>query len=239
MKTRIGKLFLILACAMTVGACTDDDEETIVTATATGTMTDLEGNTYQWVRIGEQDWMAENLRCGTPFYDMKGMTTSGEENIVIISDRAEAQKWLKDFGNYYSYQQAQANCPDGWRLPTDEDWKQLERTLGMSVDAIDSEGWRNGAASLMQQTAGQGTGLGLRLGGELCKWGYISLTDSSVKPYRQYEAGMYWTATKDTRKDNECAYYRKIMSGRNQVERRSTTINTRYLSVRYIRESQK
>ena len=26
--------------------------------------------------------------------------------------------------------------PEGWRLPTDDDWKKLEATLGMSVSQI-------------------------------------------------------------------------------------------------------
>ena len=34
-------------------------------------------------------------------------------------------------------------CPDGWHLPTDEEWKHLERSLGMSLSESDSVNWRS------------------------------------------------------------------------------------------------
>jgi uncharacterized protein (TIGR02145 family) len=33
-------------------------------------------------------------------------------------------------------------CPDGWHLPTDDEWKILEMALGMSQAEADSTGWR-------------------------------------------------------------------------------------------------
>ena len=33
-------------------------------------------------------------------------------------------------------------APEGWRVPTDEDWKQLEMHLGMSQAETDRFGWR-------------------------------------------------------------------------------------------------
>ena len=242
MKHLILRLFCIgfVLSVMVLSACSNDDDlVSVVKPSAEGTMTDKEGNAYPWVRIGNQDWMAENLHSGTPFYDLQVNTTGGAGNVVWISDLNQAKAWLKDFGNYYNYQQALDNCPAGWRLPSDDDWKQLERNLGMSASAVNAVGWRNGASKLMLETSAQGTGLYFKFGGELCKWGYISQTDSTVKPYRQYEIGMYWTSTKDTTKAIECAYYRKIMNGLDKVERHSTTTVLHYLSVRYVRDAQK
>lgn len=232
--------FVWLMCGfLMMQACSDDESDPVVTPAQTGTMTDKDGNTYPWVRLGNLDWMAENLKSGVPFYEQTTVNMLGRTVSLVTETTEEAvRQYEKDFGNYYTYQQALDNCPDGWRLPTDEDWKNLEQALGMSVKNSDADGWRNGAASLMEQTAEQGTGLNLRLGGEFCKWGYDgnSTTDSVVKPYRQYECGLYWTSTRDTTKE-ERVWYRKIMSGRNQVERRKMATFAHLLSVRYVRDA--
>ena len=228
--------FVVMASFMSCGD--DKDDNPTVKPVATGTMTDNEGHVYKWVRIGNQDWMAENLKCGTPFYDLTVLTAWGTlKKIVNVTDFGMAKQYLTDFGNYYSYKQALDNCPEGWRLPFDEDWKKLETALGMKRNDADQEGWRNGAANLMIQTVEQGTGLNLRFGGELCKWGYESDTDASVDTYRQYDEGMYWTSTADTTKENECVFYRKIMPNINKVERHSATTFARYFSVRYVRDA--
>jgi uncharacterized protein (TIGR02145 family) len=36
----------------------------------------------------------------------------------------------------------QGVCPDGWHLPSDGEWKQLELNLGMSQDEVDQVDWR-------------------------------------------------------------------------------------------------
>ena len=232
MKNKI-LFWVALVCVTFVSqACHDDESEPVVVPSQTGTMTDKDGNSYHWVRLGDLDWMAENLRAGTPFYEQ--MTADSSGYLVQYGTLEEAVNMLNSYGNYYTYAQALENCPDGWRLPTDDDWKNLERTLGMKH--VDDEGWRDGAADLLVQTAEGGTGLGLKYGGELCKWGYGSQTDSIVKPYRQEEFGLYWTATKDTTTE-ERVWYRRIMSGLNKVERRKMATFAHYLSVRYVRDA--
>ena len=231
----------MLACLLLMGvlilqSCGDDDLVSI-SPEKSGIMTDKEGNEYKWVRLGNLDWMAENLKCGTPFYEKTTINASGKvKPLVEYGLLEEVQGYAKNFGNYYTFQEALDYCPEGWRLPTDEDWKKLERLLGMASKDVDKEGWRSGAADLMIQKQEQGTGLELRYGGELCKWGWMSSANEQVRPYRQYEFGMYWSSTKDDNQANECVWYRKIMYGKNEVERRSTTTFAHHLSVRYVRD---
>jgi len=74
---------------------------------------------YKWIKIGNQIWMAENLNYKTAYgswcYDDK------ESN-------------CNTYGRLYDWETAKQVCPDGWHLPTDEEWKELERHLGMSVE---------------------------------------------------------------------------------------------------------
>lgn len=232
------KKILYLTCliaGMCFTACSNDNSELFVKPTKTGTMNDKDGNEYQWVRIGNLDWMASNLKSGTPYYDLMSLGIWGNyQNAITITNRANTLLYYSTFGNYYTYDDAVANAPDGWRLPTDDDWKALEKELGVSN--IDSLGWRNGGGILAVQTLEQGTGLNLRFGGELCHYG--TNTDTDVFEYHVYDYGMYWTATKDTTMTAECAYFRKVMPYRNQIERNSATIAYRYCNVRYVRDAE-
>jgi uncharacterized protein (TIGR02145 family) len=36
----------------------------------------------------------------------------------------------------------QGICPDGWHLPSDSEWQELEMYLGMNMSEADSENWR-------------------------------------------------------------------------------------------------
>ena len=116
---------------------------TIVTAT----VTDIDGNVYEIVQIGDQLWMAENLKV--THYN------NGDE-ILNITNHTE---WINHTGgayaeyensidielfgnlyNGYTLNDDRGVCPDGWHLPTDQEWKNLELFLGMSEQDLDLEG---------------------------------------------------------------------------------------------------
>lgn len=112
--------------------------------------------TYKIVKIGNQWWMAENLAFlptvspskngsdKTPYYYVYGYEGS------IISS-AKSNPNYTDYGVLYNWEAAKIACPDGWHLPNDEEWKQLEMTLGMSRsqadigDGVEMRGTNQGA----------------------------------------------------------------------------------------------
>lgn len=227
-------ILILTVLTQTVASCGDDDDMPSVRPTSSGTVKDSVGNEYKWVRIGSLDWMAENLKCGTPYYEQKSEDKWGDYGLTFyITSMADAQQTYKTFGNYFSYQEALDNCPSGWRLPTDEDWKKLEKALGMSEDEANKTGWRDGAGLLLAQTADEGTGLSMRYGGELCVYSY-----SDLGLYHVYDYGMYWSATKDTTSIEEAVYIRKITPNQNKVQRITALTEKRWLSVRYVRDAQ-
>jgi len=100
------------------------------------TVQDVEGNTYRTVKIGKQVWFAENLRS-TKFQDGSKIKTA------FIPDDDEGK--LLKYGRLYDWHDVSDErniCPIGWRVATDEDWKELERTIGMPEEDLDKEGWR-------------------------------------------------------------------------------------------------
>jgi uncharacterized protein (TIGR02145 family) len=140
----------------------------------TSTVTDIEGNTYPTVQIGEQCWMKENMRSKT-YAD--GTTIS--EGEYTISDDYSNKLWYylnndpsyteNHYGLLYNWLAASKNdvydadyayqtqgvalqgiCPDGWHLPNNAEWEQLcnyARNNGYSCGEYD---WATGKAFAAQ-----------------------------------------------------------------------------------------
>lgn len=221
----------LLAATVLFGACSDDDDSTpTVTPTATGTFTDADGTEYHWVRIDTLEWMVENYRGGEPWYEQSYVSNKFENYFSGSYDADTEAPLVAQNGNYFTWEQAKADAPEGWRLPTDADYQSLERALGMSASDAAKEGWRNGAAELMMQS-GTGTQLAFVLNGQLSSWSTVAVNKYHVGDY-----GCYWTATLDsTKTTNQCAFIRVLCAGRNQVQRVACPTSLRWMSVRYVR----
>jgi uncharacterized protein (TIGR02145 family) len=115
---------------------------------------DIQWNIYTTVRIGEQIWMQQNLRVSVD-PDSTPITSYVYDGIEELA---------KTYGRLYTWdaamngstaEKAQGICPDGWHIPSDEEWKILEMYLGMTRAEADlSNVWR-----------GEGVGAKLRPGG--------------------------------------------------------------------------
>lgn len=87
-----------------------------------------DGKVYQTVVIGNQEWMSENL----------AYAPSNVNYWAYGNDDAN----VETYGYLYDWETACDVCPDGWHLPSDSEWKELEMALGMSQAAADYSGRR-------------------------------------------------------------------------------------------------
>ena len=55
----------------------------------------------------------------------------------VSATEAKKTDEYKKYGCLYDWKTAQTVCPGGWKLPTDEDWKDLEAAQGMPAGALD------------------------------------------------------------------------------------------------------
>ncbi len=87
-----------------------------------------DGQIYDIVNIGSQWWMAGNLNFNTQdgswYYDNDSIS------------------YAYKFGRLYSWEAALKACPSGWHLPSDDEWKVLEREIDMDSTEANNTGWR-------------------------------------------------------------------------------------------------
>lgn len=88
------------------------------------------GHTYKVVRIGSQCWFAENLKidAGKEIKeDTEWFTT--ESAWCYFNNDPSNEDELGKLYNWYAISNEKI-CPDGWRVPTDDDWTVLQDELG-------------------------------------------------------------------------------------------------------------
>lgn len=119
-----------------------------------GALFDIDGNTYQTVLIGDQVWMAENLKT-TRYRNGDPITNATGYNWVNATYGAWCY-YSNDpsndatYGKLYNwYAAANPNiCPQGWHIPIEAEWQQLELTLGMPFNELELVGVRGTTANV-------------------------------------------------------------------------------------------
>ncbi len=172
---------------------------------------DAEGYVYETVEIAGQVWFAENLRTAEHMNGESWCYENDEANCEI-------------FGRLYDWEAAVVACPEGWVLPSDEDWQKLgnyvgdDEMLGAKLKSLDFwdieeeeefENFDEYAFNLLP--AGQYVD------------GYF---------YEQGDAAFFWTSTA---KDSGPIWSRSLRSESNEVVR-SLFSSEHAFSVRCIRE---
>ena len=106
-----------------------------------GTVTDIDGNDYKTVKIGNQRWMAENLnvrhfRNGDPIPEAKTENEWAKAAYEIKSawcyyvNEPENGKIYGKLYNWHAVNDPRGLAPRGWYIPADKEWTQLTDYLG-------------------------------------------------------------------------------------------------------------
>ena len=120
--------------------------------TYTGSLTDIDGNKYNTVTIGDQLWMAENLRTtkyndNTPIPLVTGNSEwtamSGPGFSWYNNDPASYKTRYGALYNWYTLDDASNGgknvCPIGWQVPSDEEWTTLSDYLSENGYGYDDD----------------------------------------------------------------------------------------------------
>lgn len=128
-------------------------------------LTDLDGNQYQTIKIGDKCWMTENLRTlkysdGTdiPNYPVEAdwRTTNIGAWVNYANNSSNDEIYGKIY-NWFAVTDGRGVCPSGWMVPGDEDWKTLEIFIGMSQSDADDTGWRGTDENISGKLRSAGT----------------------------------------------------------------------------------
>ncbi len=164
---------LVLAVAgLTLMSCGKDKDDNKPNDPNVGTVKDERDQiVYKTIKIGNQTWFAENLKYN-------GALSSGSS-----FDPYGSQDSTAKYGKLYTLDAAKIACPNGWHLPTDENWRLLEHNLGMSN--LDTTKTGDG----IERGADAAVGIKLQKGG-------TSGFDIVVKPSESEEE--VWTASSNS-----------------------------------------
>ena len=116
------------------------------------------GKSYQTVKIGTQCWFRENLNIGTRINSSQDQTNNGViEKYCFYNNESNCNTYgglyqWDELMQYVTTQGVKGLCPDGWHIPTDAEWCQMEIFLDATV-VCENTGWRGtDAGGKMKET---------------------------------------------------------------------------------------
>ncbi len=207
-----------------------------------------DGQTYPTVSIGGKCWLAKNMNIGTMVFGTEQQTnTETIQKYCYANDENNCNI----YGGLYQWNMAmqfstsegvQGICPEGWHIPTDYEFKQLELALSMpsgEVDIMNSfRGHAQNVGGQMKQGGGSGFEAlfaGARNGGG----GFMYLQGTG-----SYDFAYFWSSSHCS-EGGECSEgrdenfaIRRCLQGGSQGSGRYDTFNKGYgFSVRCVKNN--
>lgn len=193
-------------------------------------VTDISGNKYKTVVIGNQNWMAENLnvehyRNGDPIPEAK---TAKDWEIYGLYEKGcwcyffNDPEYGKKYGklyNWYAVNDLRGLAPEGWHVPSDSEWTQLTNFLGGEKIAANKLKAVLFYGKPYKEVTNE-SGFSALPGGFRFHFGDFLLPDVSCE---------FWTSSNRS----ETAWYRSIQ----QTVFRSSEVRGRGMSVRCINDN--
>jgi uncharacterized protein (TIGR02145 family) len=197
-----------------------------------GTVTDIDGNVYQTVTIGTQEWMAENLkvthyRNGEDIPNVTDGVTWGGLTTGAYCEFDNDVNNVVTYGrlyNWYAVDDSRNIAPSGWHVPTDAEWQTLVDYLGGAAVA----------GGKMKETGtthwlSPNTGATNESGFSALPSGYRDFTGPY---YNMSSFANYWSSTEDF---SNYAWFRVLLYGYTDIYRVSLN-EVHGFSVRCVRD---
>jgi uncharacterized protein (TIGR02145 family) len=177
---------------------------------------------YSVVEIGDQCWMAENLNYAT-----KNSWCYGNNPVNC-----------EKYGRLYSWNDALSVCPSGWRLSSDDDWKNLETFLEVDSKKSETTDLRNRVSNDSSLRLRSSSDWRLNAGNNSSGFnalpgGSYIISSSSFSFTGLNNQAHFWTSTVH-HQQNKWAFSRELNTGIN-INRNSSSIENRAFSVRCIK----
>ena len=182
-----------------------------------------DGMTYYYKTIGSHDWLTRNVEwsgAGKSFDDCPVM-----DNV---------------YGRYYTWNEAQTACPEGWRLPSDDDWLDLVKSAGYVGDDADVSFLGIGGAMMADAYFNldkmwefwPNVKITNSTGFSAIPAGFGSISSSSSKFGSDFEYAVFWSAEST----DETGVYRMINVNRPDLMRGELNKDSFVASVRCVKD---
>lgn len=192
-----------------------------------------DGKTYKTVKVGKQTWMAENLNLHMDdswCYDRK------------IDN-------CKKYGRLYTWKKAEKACPEGWRLPSRTEWRDLVSYVsensktkpGNALRTKDDWKVKKKKKRIFDQHTGEpiyldeyeviNTGTD-EIGFSALPAGFVSKDGRSDKIK---ERALFWSSTKEKGKKSKKAYARLLEFGDENIQENKYSTDNAF-SVRCVKD---
>lgn len=152
-------LILIFLFSVSLFSCQKDNvQNDFYNTIIENTITDIDGNIYKTILIGDNWWMAENLKV-THYNDGTLIPEiTDDEDWTNLSTGAfcwydNDESTYKKFGALYNWYAVESEnlCPEGWHVATYEDWEELVKFLELNGQSYGGSGF-NIAKALAAKT---------------------------------------------------------------------------------------
>ncbi|MCD4730749.1 MAG: hypothetical protein K8R74_09130 [Bacteroidales bacterium] len=200
-----------------------------------------DGQKYSTMQIGTQFWIARNLNIVTRIDAPNNQTNNGTiekycyNNLETNCDTYGGLYQWNEMMQFTSTPGAQGICPDGWHLPTDEEWKVLE-------GAVDSQfGYPDPVWDIFNEWRGYDAGLNLKA---LSGWNGSDLYGFKALPSGKWEEGCggfflinevtdFWTSNQYS---GISSWFRELYSFQNNIYRNYFHLKTNGNSARCLKD---
>ena len=180
---------------------------------------------YHYTTGAGLDWMAQNLA-----YAEKGYSYYDSE---VLDDL---------FGRYYTWREAKESCPEGWRLPTNEEFLAFNNAFSSPAGTSAMTTFKQGAGAHMANAYFNSNRMWEywpdveprnTSGFSLIPLGYIAIQDTDLAYMEVMRYALFWTADE---RDADQAYFRSVYMKYDTISCEAGYKDYMALNVRCVRD---